>query len=182
MRLLSLFYRGSPPQRLNAAVLSVIAGILLPIFTCGDSFNKSPLPPVILVNPRDSSRTVNVSTIHYDAGTSASVRVDSGFVSATSCTLYMYLEYANGTSLLMIGKRKSHSMLIPDEIDTINRPPYCNDTNKQFDHFTFVYHDLLPHQRYYVEFYAEWYTPIINWRFDSLTFTTTDTSNSTTSP
>jgi hypothetical protein len=183
MWLLSLFCRGSPPQKLNAVTLCVIAGVLIPIFTCGDSFSKFPIHAVINVNPRDSARIIDLSHVYYDAVTSASLRVDSGFISAKTCTLYLFMRYANGNTAVFLSRRPYRY----DLIDTISRPPYCLDSTEQNIHIQYVFSNLIPNTKYFFQVYGDWYTgggstPRNWWGLDSIQFTTTDTVNTTASP
>jgi hypothetical protein len=172
----------SPKSYCCAARLSRVATLLAVwaccacLLDCGDSFSKFPVHAVANINPRDSARIVDLSHVYYDAVTSASLRVDSAFVSATTCTLYLFMRYANGSTWVMLSKRPIKYYQL-DTTDTITKGL---DPNAQNVHLMYVFQNLRPKTLYYFDLHGEWYfedgRTLRNWwGLDSLTFTTTDT-------
>jgi hypothetical protein len=165
------------PRLARMAALLVVVICCACLLTCGDSFSKFPVHAVAIINPRDSARIIDLSHVTPDAVTMSTLRIDSAFISATTCTLYLFLKYANGFTWVMLSKRPIKYYQL-DTIDTITK---ALDPNAQNVHLMYVFQNLRPKTLYYFDLHGEWYTDdgrtLRNWwGLDSLTFTTTDTT------
>jgi hypothetical protein len=117
-----------------------------------DTFNRTP-PPVVVVNhpPHPTSDRFGPIYGTVDGITCASLVVDSAYVSATTCTLYIYIKYCNGLIPIRLGEDSTTY----SRSDKLTTPTYCPDTT-QSGNIEYVYSNLTPKTKYYLTIKGFW--------------------------
>ena len=144
---------------------------------CMDTFDRTP-PPVVVVNHPPHPNSDRFDTIYgtIDGKTSASLIIDSGFVTATSCTLYIYSKYCNGLLPIRLGVDST----IFTANDKLTRLPFCPDTNQIGNWFVYIYPNLIPKTKYYLSIKGFWSIAdawVLKYSFTTRADSSADTSN-----
>gem|GEM_PF-6332240 len=145
------------PSKVEFWAFCVMLACGITMVGCGDSFvdtfNKTPPPGVVVQHPpRPTSNWID-SIYPTDATTSATLCVTGGWVSATECTLYIFLKYCDGITRIRLGTDSNNYTLTKGYLtDT----PYCPDTTSTFVHLTYVYSGLTPATKYYLDIMGFW--------------------------
>ena len=143
-----------------------------------DTFDRTP-PPVVVVNhpPHPTSDRFGPIYGAIDGITSASLIIDSGFVSATSCTLYIYLKYCNGIIPIRLGEDSTTFT----SSDRLTRLPFCPDTSLIGNWLEYIYAGLKPKTKYYLTIKGYW-SIADAWVLQCSFTTRADSSADTTNP
>ena len=128
-----------------------------------DSFNKTPVPVIHVTHPPNSNWFGEMDCT--DGTTRASLRIDSGHMGSTQCTIYVYSRWCNGIFRVRYGEDPSSW----SSSDRITKPGYCSDSALPFE-TTFVFSGLNPGTTYYFDIMAFW-SIAQPWQLDS-SFTT----------
>ena len=120
---------------------------------CMDTFDRTP-PPVVVVNhpPHPTSDRFGPIYGTIDGITSASLIIDSGFVTATSCSLYIYVKYCNGLIPIRFGEDPTTFT----SNDKLTRLPFCPDTSQIGNWLEYIYTGLKPKTKYYLAIKGYW--------------------------
>jgi hypothetical protein len=166
--------RGCPP--VMALLCCFVACAFLQL-GCVDTFDRTP-PPVVVVNHPPNPTSDRFGPIYgtIDGLTSASLVIDSGFVSATSCTLYIYLKYCNGLIPIRLGENPT----IFTSNDRLTRLPFCSDTNQIGNWLEYIYTGLKPKTKYYLAIKGYWSIAdawVLQYSFTTRADSSADTSN-----
>lgn len=166
---------GCPPVM---AMLCCFAACACLQLGCVDTFDRTP-PPVVVVNhpPHPTSDRFGPLYGTIDGITSASLIIDSGFVSATSCTLYIYSKYCNGLIPIRLGEDSATF----SSSDKLTRLPFCPDTTQIGNYFEYIYPNLKPKTKYYLTIKGYW-SIADAWVLQCSFTTRADSSADTTNP
>ena len=141
-----------------------------------DTFDRTP-PPVVVVNhpPHPTSDRFGPLYGTIDGITSASLIIDSGFVTATSCSLYIYVKYCNGLIPIRLGEDSTTF----SRNDKLTTPTYCPDTTRS-GNIEYVYSNLKPKTKYYLSIKGFWSISdewVLKYSFTTRADSSADTSN-----
>lgn len=159
-----------------AVMLRVLLACAFPLFNCADSYNKTP----IHITASQSTRPPD-AVIQPDAITSSTyvLRFDSGFVGATECTLYLFMQYCNGVIRIRLGEQENNYTVR----DFLSQPKYCPDTSWLYNYVSYIFSGLTPKTRYYLNIYGTWGDVTnIPWIMNGTFTTRADSSADTTKP
>lgn len=140
------------PSPVTAALCCCAACACLQL-GCTDTYDRTP-PPVVVVNhpPHPTSDRFGPVYCTIDGVTSASLVVDSAFVSSTSCTLYVYAKYCNGLIPIRLSLDSTTYILN----DKFTKPQFCPDTTQLGNWFEYIYPNLKPSTKYYLSIKGFW--------------------------
>jgi hypothetical protein len=160
---------------LSNAGICILLCCFFVLFNCVDSsdIDKTSLPPVSHIRPP------NPTSDRIDAISSSTLllRIDSGFVGARQCTLYIYTKYCNGIIRIRLGEKKNNYTIR----DVLTKRPYCPDSTWTDDYITYVFPELKPQTKYFLNLYGTWGDVTnIPWTLDT-SFTTRPDSSADTS-
>jgi hypothetical protein len=168
-------YRGMPGR--------IAVWLLCPLLACGialvgcgdsfvDSFNKA---PVEITKVTHAANWFDHMLNTADGTTSASLRVDSGHLGSTQCTLYLYSKFCNGIFRIRLGEAPPNYTFSTH----ITKPPYCSDSTLSFT-TAYVCSSLTPGTKYYFDIMGFWGL-VQPWQLDSCFITESEVPAGTSS-
>jgi len=165
--------RGAIPFPLRPYCITVCAVMIL---GCGnalvDTFNETPVQVVEKKHSANWFGPMYNPDNELDATTRATLRVDSGHVGTTQCTLYIFSKYCDGIFRIRLGEAPSNYTLT----GRLVKPSFGCDSNSPFLS-EYVYTSLNPGTKYYFDIMAFWGI-VQPWQLDSCFTTWPDSASS----